>query len=851
MAKSKATKKFEKNKLPEVLKQRNAVKKVKQRQKTSKKRKTEDREYYNDENASDDDSKTKAQKKPKVASATDGDLFDNMSVEQFFQGGFEVPSKPEKKDKKAKKEKSGKRKRDEEVEEDVDNDENSGEEAEGDDAIESHKDQLAALAEKDPEFFKYLQENDSELLDFKMAEEQDLDEISDLEDEDDEPSSKKSKKNKLDDGKSNIVKKSQVEQWEKSMKEQKSLRATREVVLAFRAAAHVGEAEEKNFKYSIANPDVYHDLLVLALKQIPEVLNHHLPVRELSNGRIRISTDSSKFKTLTTLLKSHSASLLHLLSNLTDSSTTKLVLNSTLQLLPYLLSFRRFLRDFVKQIVDIWSSPSTEDSARVTAYLVLRKLIVIGDQTLQEACLKSAYNGLLKGCRGTTPHTLPSINLMKNGGIDLFGIDEDLSYILGFGYIRQLAVHLRNSITNNSKESYKQVYNWQYVHSLDFWSRVLSTHCDGLKQAEKGKQSPLHPLIYPLVQVTLGAARLIPTAQYFPLRLHLIRSLIRLSRHTGVYIPLASIILEMLSSNEMKKAPKASTLKPLDFAVIIRVPKSYLRSRILQDGLGDQIVEVLSEYFVLWATSVAFPELVVPPVVVVRKYLKKASGPGTGNKNVRFNNALAGLVARLESNAKWIEEKRREVSFGPGRMDEVMGFSKGLEWEKSPLGVYVVTQRNVREERRRHLEEAKKEEERREKKAKEKKAKKMAEGADEDMSDDNDDSDGSLGLDSDEDDKKVKRREEKNRKEAEEHGKNEEEEMGVEEEAYEPEEEEDYEATDTEDTDSIDSGVLMLWGEVFLEYFESLDPNSGLASEAPTPRSPIYQDENARENSNC
>ncbi|EPS35089.1 hypothetical protein H072_11607 [Dactylellina haptotyla CBS 200.50] len=758
MAKSKATKKFERKKLPKILEQRNAVKKIKQKQHTSKKRKTEDREYYNDENTPEDEAKT--QKKSKAApSATDGELFENMSVEQFFQGGFEVPSKPETKVKKGKSEKNGKRKR-EEVEDavnDAEKSEDEDEEKDGD-AIESHKDQLAALAEKDPEFFKYLQENDSELLDFTMAEQDDLGDLSGLDDDEAEQEApKKSKKDKSDE-RSKILKKSQVEQWEKSMKEQKSLRATKEVVLAFRAAAHVGEADEKKFKYSIANPDVYHDLLVLALKYIPEVLNHHLPVKELPNGRIRISTDSSKFKTLTTLLKSHSASLLHLLSNLTDSSTTKMVLNSTLGIIPYLLSFRRFLRDFVKQVVDIWSSPSTEDSARVTAYLVLRKLVVIGDQTLQEACIKAAYNGLLKGCRGTTTHTLPSINLMKNGGIDLFGVNEEVSYMLGFGYIRQLAVHLRNSITNNSKESYKQVYNWQYVHSLDFWSRVLATHCDGLKQAEKGKQSPLHPLIYPLVQVTLGAARLIPTAQYFPLRLHLIRSLIRLSRHTGVYIPLASIILEMLSSNEMKKAPKASTLKPLDFATIIRVPKSYLRSRTLQDGVGDQIVEVLSEFFVLWATSVAFPELIVPPVVVVRKYLKKASAAGTGNKNARFNNALAGLVTRLESNAKWIEEKRRDVSFGPGRMDEVMGFSKELEWEKSPLGVYVVTQRNVREERRKLLEEAKKEEEKREKKNKEKarekgkKAKKVVEEEEEESDIDlSEDDDESLDIDSDDD----------------------------------------------------------------------------------------------------
>ncbi|KAF3201901.1 Nucleolar Complex 2 protein [Orbilia oligospora] len=764
MAKSKATKKFEKNKLTKVLEQRNAVKKIKQRVKTSKKRKTEDREYYNDEQASGDDEEAeKKKKKPKGASATDGELFENMSVEQFFQGGFEVPSQPAKESKK--KEKSGKRKRDE-TEGEAIAEGGSDSEGEGSDTIEGHKDQLAALAEKDPEFFKYLQENDSELLDFKMAEQDDLSAISDLEDDDEEEEevpSKKGKKSKAEgDDKSKIVKKAQIEQWEKSLKEQNSLRATREVVLAFRAAAHVGEAEEKNFKYSIANPDVYHDLLVLALKRIPEVLNHHLPVKELPSGKIRISTDSAKFKTLTTLLKSHSSSLLHLLSNLTDSSTTKLVLNSTLGLIPYLLSFRRFLRDFVKQVVEIWSSPSTEDSARVTAYLVLRKLVVIGDSTLQEACLKAAYNGLLKGCRGTTTHTLPSINLMKNGGIDLFGVDEDLSYMLGFSYIRQLAVHLRNSITNNSKESYKQVYNWQYVHSLDFWSRVLATHCDGLKQAEKGKQSPLHPLIYPLVQVTLGAARLIPTAQYFPLRLHLVRSLIRLSRHTGTYIPLASIILEILTSNEMKKAPKASTLKPLDFATIIRVPKSYLRTRVLQDGVGDQVVEVLSEFFVLWATSVAFPELIVPPVMIVRKYLKKASAPGTGNKNVRFNNALAGLVTRLENNAKWIEEKRRDVNFGPGRMDEVMGFSKSLEWEKSPLGVYVITQRNVRDERRKNLEEAKKEEEKREKKEKEsgktkanKKSKKSKhaveeEESDEDISDDDDEE--SLQFESDEDD---------------------------------------------------------------------------------------------------
>lgn len=54
------------------------------------------------------------------------------------------------------------------------------------------------------------------------------------------------------------------------------------------------------------------------------------------------------------------------------------------------------------------------------------------------------------------------------------------------------------------KDAYKQVYNWQYVHSLDFWSIVLGRACDtqGVEAA-----SELQALIYPLVQVSLGAIR--------------------------------------------------------------------------------------------------------------------------------------------------------------------------------------------------------------------------------------------------------------------------------------------------------------------------------------------------------
>merc|ERR1712225_113094 len=193
--------------------------------------------------------------------------------------------------------------------------------------------------------------------------------------------------------------KEMVAKWTKAMKEQHSLRAMRQVVLAFRAAAHVNEDDGKEYKYSISNSQVYHELLVTALKYVPEVLNHHIPVKETAAGKVRVSTDSKKFKTLTALLKSYTSSVHHLLTALSDAPTLKLTLASITPLLPYLLSFKKVLKNIVKTVVNIWSDTSSDEATRITAFLVLRRLAVIGDPGLREAVLKTVYQGLIKGSR--------------------------------------------------------------------------------------------------------------------------------------------------------------------------------------------------------------------------------------------------------------------------------------------------------------------------------------------------------------------------------------------------------------------------------------------------------------------
>ncbi|CAI4218685.1 unnamed protein product [Parascedosporium putredinis] len=606
---------------------------------------------------------------------------------RLFKGGFEFVD-----DKKAadKASKLGKRKRPEPAKksEDKGDDDGDDEGDEDDDDMGMSKKAMDDLATKDPEFYKFLKETDPEALDFD--ENADLAEVDALsasedegEDEDEQPKKKQKKEKKAKPEKQannrTELTVEAVAKWKQSMIDNHSLKAARQIVLAFRSAAHVNEADDEDDKrnknnFIISSPQVFNDVLVAALRHIPAVLNHHLPIKESAAGKLYVQTESKKFKTLSLLLKTYTASVIHLLSSLSDDKTLKLTISSLEPILPYLLTFRKLLKGLIKTVVHFWSQVASSESTKITSFLVLRRLVVIGDKGVRESVLKMAYQGLIQGCRVTNSNTIQGINLLKNSGAELWGIDQNVGYTTAFLYIRQLALHLRNSIVQKKKDSHRIIYNWQYVHSLDFWSVVLSEHCSPLKEAEAGKESQLKMLIYPLVQVTL-----------------------------------------VLNAAEMKKPSKSSTLKPLDFSVNYKCPKSYLRTRTYQDGVGDQVVELMSEYFLLWATNIAFPEFSLPVVIQLKRWLKQTRRKFVGNKNTKLTSSLITLVQKIEANATFVEGKRANVDFAPKDRAQVDAFLRDFDWEKTPLGAYVSAQRKMRAEKAKLMEEARKDDEKRRK----------------------------------------------------------------------------------------------------------------------------------------
>ncbi|KAF6823933.1 ribosome assembly protein [Colletotrichum musicola] len=728
----KATKKFEKKHLKGVLDKRKESAKIKQRHQVKAKKQTKRSK----------DAEFEGPAKPKTSGGQKDANVSAMSVDDFFQGGFEdIIEKGGKKTNK----KLGKRKRDAPAGDDDDSDEGSmsdfsveeqpvasdsedgDDDADDDENLGMSKEAMDKLAQQDPEFYKFLKENDPEALDFDenadMAEIDDLSAGSDQSD-DEQPKKKRKKDSKKKDEPEeevlpdNELTREMVAKWKKLLEEKQSLRAARQVVLAFRCAAHLNEDdadEDRAQRYSISSPEVFHDILIVALKQIPAVITHHLPIKESASGKIYVPTDSKKFHTLSIMIKTFTASIIHLLGTLSDDATLKLTIGSLEPLVPYLLSFRKLLKVFIKTIVNFWARPASSETTKITAFLVLRKLVVIGDKGIRETVLKSTYQGLISGCRATNINTIQGINLMKNSAAELWGIDQSVGYTTAFTFIRQLAIHLRNSIVKKEKDSHKIIYNWQYTHSLDFWSCVLAEHCSPLKEAEAGKEGQLKLLIYPLVQVTMGAMRLVPSSTFFPLRFHLTRSILRLSRATNTYIPIAPVLLEVLDSADMKRFPKASSMKALDFNVAYKAPKSYHRTRVYQDGVAEQLVELFSEYFTIWAKNIAFPEFALPVIIQLKRWVKQARKTSTGNRNNKVISIIVLLVQKLEANAKFIEEKRSKVDFAPKDRAQVDAFLRDFDWEKTPLGAYVVVQRKMREQKAKVLEEARKEDEKKRK----------------------------------------------------------------------------------------------------------------------------------------
>jgi len=317
------------------------------------------------------------------------------------------------------------------------------------------KKQLEELAENDPEFHKYLKENESSLLEYGEDDDEDggdyvqdednldidLDEMED--DGEDEGKSPKKKTAKKEASKQSedkfLLTPQRLESLEQGAFESHSIKGLKRIISAYKTACHLSDASRQDKaedsdddeapkrnkrEFQITSPVVFDRLMAVCLSQCHEEFYRHFLDGDTSeqdgsddedsdSGDEEGDTDaktvdenkpinpkllfkSSNWPILRPYLESFLKSTLHLLSEAgKEANLQKFVLQSLAKYVPLLTAFPKISKPMLKICVKLWSAPldTSEEyqMVRLQAFLRIRQLSITQPYPFIEDALKMTY----------------------------------------------------------------------------------------------------------------------------------------------------------------------------------------------------------------------------------------------------------------------------------------------------------------------------------------------------------------------------------------------------------------------------------------------------------------------------
>ncbi|MDP2439550.1 MAG: nucleolar complex protein 2 homolog, partial [archaeon] len=268
-----------------------------------------------------------------------------------------------------------------------------------------------------------------------------------------------------------------------------------------------------------------------------------------------------------------------------------------------------------------------------------------------------------------------SLNFMANCVTELFGLDFVVSYQQGFSFIRQLAIHFRTALVKKTKQSYLTIYNWQYLNSLKVFVNILCRYPG---------QEDLSLLVYPVVQLIIGAIELVPSPRFYPLRLHYVGMLIDLVRTIpNLFIPTSGYLFDVLEHCVITKPRKEESKKKKsqtapNMLLKLKLTKEEITSHLALDSLFSTAIEGLVEHFYACAYSPGFPELIVPACIRLKKL-------GTKCHLGIFKKRLYVMKDKLQEQAKFITALRSSIGITPAKTSQINALSVHISKKKGTV----------------------------------------------------------------------------------------------------------------------------------------------------------------------
>lgn len=502
---------------------------------------------------------------------------------------------------------------------------------------------LNNLKAKDPEFAKFLESSKEHLQTLR-----DEENYSDEEESDEDGRESTNKMGNLSS--------STVDSLCELVKEQNNVPAFVRLLNGYRAACHYGSESPT----IVEDSHTFCKILTFMLHEADNIFRKILGISG-SNDRKEVILElknTSKWKTLKPVVKSYLRSTLFLLNEVTDSQILAFALTRLKASIVFFAAFPPLLGRLIKISVHLWATGKGTLSA--CSLLIIKDVAVVFNSNCFETCMIKAYKAFIDHCKFVDPVLFKHQQFLKSSFIELCSQDLQKAYSKAVVSIQQLAKILQLGL-RTKKEAVKKICSWQYANCVDLWVAFISLNIHDYD---------LQPLLYTIIQIINGVAVLFPGPRYMPLRVKCIQWLNTLSESSGVFIPITSLVLDILEYKIGKESSKPG--KDFSFSSAVKLPKHWLKSRNFQDECVFSAIELLAVHFAQWSYHISFPDLATIPLIYLRKFYETTTIESLRRVVKRF-------IDQVEQNIEFVRKKRDEVTFSPNDQQSVESF---LQLEK-------------------------------------------------------------------------------------------------------------------------------------------------------------------------
>ncbi|KAL4589167.1 hypothetical protein LXL04_002071 [Taraxacum kok-saghyz] len=451
-----------------------------------------------------------------------------------------------------------------------------------------------------------------------------------------------------------------INKWTKLVTEDHNDSALTSLVNAYRAACHLGHEETE---FTIQDNETFCNIYTFMLSEADNIFRSLLKIPSANRKKDSILElkNTPRWKKVKPMVKSYLRSTLFLLKQVTDSDILAFTISRLRPSIIFFAPFPSLLNRVIQIAIPLWATGMGTLSE--SSFLLIQDIVSVFGSEYFETCFIKTYNAYIARCRNTETldPKVKHIEFLRDSFVKLCALDIEKSSNKALVSIQQLAYILQHAKKKENKEAIKKMYSWQYAQCIDLWVLFISTN---------GNESDVQPLLNMMIEVINGIACLFSGARYIPLRTKCVQWLNKLSSSCGIFIPVASLILDMLEYNVSKEGSKSR--KTVTLASNLKLPKFWLKSQNFLEQCVYSAVELLAVHFIQWSFHISFPELATIPLIRLKKFYERSSVES-------LRRVVKRLMDQVEQNVEFVQKKRDEVAFSPKDHESVDLF---LQFEK-------------------------------------------------------------------------------------------------------------------------------------------------------------------------